>query len=296
MKSLKTLFVFMLSISSVSILVPLGANADSGDRVSKMISPAFHPTNFEDPRSISEARFIFMHHKLDDKFVTGGGDVQLYALQLRYAINEQFSIIATKDGYIDFNPDGVLPKETGWADLEAGLKYVFMEDRSAGQVASFQLRYLVPTGDEEVLQGNGDGSIHPSVSAAFALCDNTTITAGTGLRIPMDSEDSYFWDVDAQIDYRIDTSSGAFYPLFGASLIHVVSDGKRLAIADEGQDLFNFGASEATGEDIVLGAAGVKYRPVDNIDLGATFQFPFDPGTGTRVIDNRWMFDISYRF
>ena len=105
-----------------------------------------------------------------------------------------------------------------------------------------------------------------------------------------------FWDADAQLDYRVDTCYGAWYPLIGASLIHVVDGGKRLPIADEGQDFFNFGASKSTGENMVLGAAGIKYRPVSNVDLGSTFQFPFDPQTGTRIIASRWMFDVSVRF
>lgn len=266
------------------------------DRIDQMISPAFHPVTFEDPRSISEARFLFINHKLDDAFITEGGDAQVYALQLRYAISDKLSIIATKDGYVDFNPNAVLPKRSGIADVEAGVKYVFFDDRAAGQVASLQLRYLIPVGDKDVLQGKGNGAIHPSVSAAFALTDEITLTSGTGLRIPMSENDSFFWDADAQIDYRIDTCYGAWYPLLGVSLIHVVDGGGRLPIADEGQDFFNFGSTKATGENIVLAAAGLKYRPIDNVDLGSTFQFPLDRQTGTRVIDYRWMFDVSYHF
>ncbi len=266
------------------------------DRVDQMVSPGFSPVTFEDPRSISEARFLFVNHNIDDKFVTGGGDAQVYALQLRYAISDRLSIIATKDGFVDFNPSTTLPKKTGLADLEAGLKYVFFQDREAGKVASVQLRYLIPTGDEKVLQGQGDGEIHPSVSSAIAITDEITFTAGTGLRIPMTGNDSFFWDADAQLDYRVDTCYGAWYPLIGASLIHVVDAGNRLPIADEGQDFFNLGASQSSGENMVLGAAGIKFRPVDNIDLGSTFQFPFDPQTGTRIITSRWMFDVSYRF
>jgi hypothetical protein len=289
---IKALIATLLIASS-----PFGMQqAAHADRVDQMISPSFHVVNFEDPRSISDLRFIYLYHEIDDQFVTQGGNAQLYALQVRYAIDDRWSIIATKDGYIDFNPKAGLNKNTGFADLEAGVKYVFFQDRDAGQVASFQLRYLIPTGEKEVLQGNGDGMVHPSVSAAYGLCNNTTITAGTGLRVPVNSDDSFFWDADVQVDYRIDTSYGAWYPLVGASLIHVVDGGKRLPIADEGQDLFNFGAADAGGESMVLGAAGLRYRPADAVDGGVTYQFPFDSQKGTRIIDSRWMFDVSYRF
>lgn len=290
---MKTNYLLRTVCALALAMLPLPAFAD---RVDQMVSPAFHVVNFEDPRSISEARFLFVNHQIDDQFVTSGGDAQVYALQLRYAIDDRWSIIATKDGIVDFNPTATLPKETGVADVELGAKYVFWQDREKGQVASFQLRYLLPVGDEDVLQGNGNGMIHPSTSAAIALSDEITLTTGTGLRIPTDTDDSFFWDADAQIDYRIDTCYGAWYPLLGVSLIHVVDGGKRLPIADEGQDFFNFGASKSTGENMVLAAAGMKFRPVDNIDLGSTFQFPLDKQTGTRIIDYRWMFDVSYRF
>jgi hypothetical protein len=260
-----------------------------------MISPAFHQVNFEDPRPHTGAQFLYINHKIDDKFVTSGGDVQGYALQLRAKITDDLSFIATKDGYVDFNPDAAVPKDTGWADVEAGLNYNFYKDSAAGQILSAQLRYLIPVGDEEVFQGEGDGMIHPSVSGAFALGEDTSMTFGTGLRIPIDDKDSMFWDADVQVDHKFDMGGWSLYPLVGASLIHVVNGGDRLPVADEGQDLFNFGASKATGEDIVIGAAGIVARITKNVDLGATYQFPFDPGTGTRIIDSRWTVSLNAR-
>jgi len=272
----------------------LAFNAQA-DRLDQMISPAFHPVTFEDPRISTEARFLFVNHNLSDKFVTSGGDVQVYALQLRYALSDDLAIIATKDGFVDFNPDAALPKETGLADVEAGLKYTLFKDAAAGQIVSAQLRYLFPLGDDEVLQGKGDGSIHPSISAAFSLCPQSTLTVGTGMRIPMDTDDSMFWDFDAQWDYRIDMDGWALYPLIGASVIHVMDGGDRLGIADEGQDFFNFGATESTGKSISSAVAGLRVRPWENVDLGATFQFPIDAGTGTRVLESRWTFDVIVR-
>lgn len=274
----------------------LSVNSALADRLDQMISPAFHPVTFEDPQSRSELRAIYANHAIDDQFVTQGGDAQVYALQVRYALSDKLAIIATKDGIVDFNPKAALPKETGLADVEAGLKYVFHRDAAAGQVASVALRYLIPVGDEDVLQGTGDGEIHPSISAAFALSNNLTLTAGSGLRLPMDSDFSTAWDFDAQLDYRIDTSMGAFYPLFGASVIHILDDGKRLGIADEGQDFFNFGATEAGGKSITTGVGGLRFVPCQNWDIGATYQFPFNSGNGNRIIDYRWLFDVIYRF
>ena len=281
---------------AAAVVATTTTTAIAEDRLGQMISPAYHITNFEDPRNLSEARLIYAYHEIDDKFVTAGGDVQIYALQLRWAINEDWAIIATKDGYVDFNPKSVLPHDEGLADVEAGVKYSFYRDNAAGHIASVQLRYLIPVGDEDVLQGEGDGNIHPSVSGAFSLTDALTFTAGTGLRIPIDSADSFFWDLDTQLDYRIDSGIGAFHPLIGVSLIQIADGGERLPIADEGQDFFNFGASEAGGESIVTGVAGLRYRPSEMFDIGGHFQFPFSHEEGNRVIDYRWLFDVIVRF
>jgi len=271
--------------------------ADQETRLDKMISPAFSPVTFEDPRALTEARLLYVHHEIDDKFVTQGGDVQVYALQLRYAITDKLSFIATKDGYVDFNPNTAVPKDNGFADIEAGLKYTLLEDADDGYIMSGQLRYLIPIGDKEVFQGQGDGVVHPSMSGAYALCDNTTLTAGSGLRVPITGNDSMFWDIDAQLDYRIDVDENfALYPLIGLSYIKVLESGSRIGIADEGQDFFNFGASNADGKDILSGVGGMRLRLASNYDLGVSYQFPLDRGEGTRILDYRWTFDAIVRF
>lgn len=273
------------------------AGAEESSRLDNMISPAFSPVTFEDPRALTEARLLYVYHKLDNKFVTEGGDAQVYALQLRYAITDKLSFIATKDGYVDFNPKANVAKDSGFADVEAGLKYTLAEDKDKGFIASAQLRYLLPVGEKEVFQGSGDGSIHPSISGAYALCDKMTATAGTGLRIPVNSNDSMFWDVDAQLDYRIELNDTlALYPLMGVSYIKTASGGDRLGIADEGQDFFNFGATNAGGKDLISGVGGFRVRVAKNYDLGASYQFPLDRSIGSRVLDYRWTFDAIVRF
>lgn len=278
-------------------LLSLGVTASaSADRLSDMISPGFHPVTFEDPRSISEARLLYAHHQIDDDFVTGGGDVNVYALQLRYAVNDRLALIATKDGFVDFNPNTTLSNNTGWADIEVGAKYALYQDSEAGQILTAVMRYTIPTGNQDVLQGKGSGEIHPTISGAIALSERLTLTADTGFRIATDSSYSSFWDSDLQLDYRVNTSYGDWYPLVGASLIHVLDAGNQLPIADEGQDFFNLGAAGSGGENMAIGAAGLRFRPVSYLDLGATFQFPLDGGSGTRILDNRWTFDAIFRF
>ena len=79
----------------------------TGDWLDQTISPVTNPIFFEDPAIRTEIRPLFMHHRIDRDFATGAGEVNLYALQLRYAVTGRLAINATKDGFIDLNLGGV---------------------------------------------------------------------------------------------------------------------------------------------------------------------------------------------
>lgn len=260
-------------------------------RLSDMISPVSHPTTFEDPRMNTEVRPIFMHHEIDSDFITQGGDVQLYALQLRYAISDDLAIIATKDGYVDFNPDAALVDEEGWANVSGGVKYAFFRNAEEGVIATGGLRYEAPVGNRDVFFGEGDGHLNPFVSAAVAIGD-ISVMSGSGLRLAVDGEDSSFWDLDLHISYKL----GNFYPLIEVGMIHVVDSGRRLPVADEGEDLFSFGSINSEGKSLVTGGIGARYRVSDDIDLGVVYQIPLTSGAGSNILDWRLTTDLIYSF
>ena len=285
-KETRVAVVTILAASGALMSAPLAAQAD---RLADMISPVTHPVSFEDPRHSTELRPIYVHHEIDDEFITEGGNVNIYALQARFKINDDLSIIATKDGYVDLNPDAVVPEDTGWANIAAGVKYSFFRDENS--IVTAGLRYEIPLGDEEVLQGEGDGLFNPFISAGMAV-DNWNLMAGTGFRLRIDSEDSSFYDLDLHASYKI----GNFYPLVEFGLVHVLAEGERLPIPDEGEDFFNLGASASGGETLTTIAIGARYRLTDNIDIGGAWQFPLETGPGTRIMNNRVTADLIYRF
>ena len=69
------------------------------------ISPMTNPTYFEDPRNLSELRFIYAHHNVP--VAAGGGDVNVFAMQFRARLTEKLSLIATKDGLYDHQQSAV---------------------------------------------------------------------------------------------------------------------------------------------------------------------------------------------
>ena len=129
----------------------LGPTEVSAAPLDEMISPVSHPVTFEDPRHSTELRPIFAYHEIDDSFVTGGGNAQVYALQARLKLTDDLSLIATKDGLVVLNPNGVVPDDEGFADVAAGLKYSVY--RTESEIVTVGLRYEIPIGKEEIFQG-----------------------------------------------------------------------------------------------------------------------------------------------
>ena len=156
---------------------------------------------FQEPAIRSEVRPIYIHHRIDDGFITGGGDVNVYALQFRYAINDRLALIATKDWYIVIDLHNGC-SATGWADVALGLKFAAIDDRANHFILTPGFTVEVPLGDEDVFQGNGDGELNLFVSAAKGF-DKLHLTGTAGFRIPFDGdEESTIFHWSAMVDYR----------------------------------------------------------------------------------------------
>ena len=265
----------------------IGSQLSTADAapLDQMISPVSHPVTFEDPRHSTELRPIFAYHEIDEDFVTGGGHAEVYALQARLKLTDDLSLIATKDGYVVLDPKAVVPRDSGFADVAVGAKYSVYRTDTA--IVTTGLRYEAPVGDENLFQGLEDGAVNPFISTGYVLGD-VNLMAGTGLRAAISDADSSFWDVDLHADIKL----GDFYPLLEVNLIHPYQSGDRLPIADEGEDFFNFGASNAAGKNILTMAAGARYRLSEAVDVGAAYQFPLDRGEGSNIIDWRVTCDL----
>jgi len=280
------------ALLGVALLGGLNASADKLDQIA---SPVSNPVNFEDPRIESNIKPLFVYHKIDDGFVTQGGDVRIYALQLRYAVDDRLAIIATKDGIVDMKPDAVLDDESGLANLAGGAKYAFYKDADEGLIGTAGLRMEVPTGAKRVLQGKGAGILNPFVTGAWALgCDDLPINlvGATGMRLAFSSHDSSFWDLDLHLDTKV----GPVSPLIEMNLVQVMDAGNRLPIPDEGQDFFDIGSSQANGKTMLTGDVGARTDLFDKTTWGIVYQFPLVHGAGTRITEWRITTDLTYSF
>ena len=251
------------------------------------ISPMTNPVFFEDPRNLTEARFIFLNHEVPDD--AGGGFVRLYALQLRAKLTENLSLIATKDGFIDSTNPLITD---GWADINLGLKLNLFKDACRGRLLSAGVTYIAPWGSTNALQGNGDGEFNLFVSGGSRIGNRSRWLSAGGWRLPVDTQaasTSIYWSnhFDVQVAQRA-------YLLTEVNWYHWTNSGTGGILGVEGLDLFNLGSEGVTGNDIVTGAIGGKFKPSCHTEIGLAYEVPI---TDRRdIIRNRFTFDLILRY
>ena len=113
----------LTSISGVAIALTLGCGAAlAGDRIilegslveggfDRYVPPVTNPIFNETPLITTEIRPIYFHQKVPGDFVTGGGNIDVVAAQVRIALTERLGFLATTDGYAFTKFDNVLPSD-----------------------------------------------------------------------------------------------------------------------------------------------------------------------------------------
>lgn len=245
------------------------------------ISPMINFVYFEDPRTLTELRPIFVHHRLPSTVGTGplaaGGSVQLYAPQFRIALTERLSLIAVKAGFIVDNigegPVDALIGD-GWADVTVGLKYNLLRDAVNGTLWSVGGSYELPVGTPRAQQAIGDGEFHLFTSFAQRFWNGDAhYMTGFGYRLPVDGNlqsEALHWS--NHFDVRLTDRVYLFSELAWWHWTDAANNGLPLGVA--GQDLFNLPASDIAGNNLVTQNVGLKFKPNRNIEAGIAYEFP----------------------
>lgn len=230
--------------------------------------PVGQPIYFESPFNNTQIRALYLHHEFPQGSQLQGGKLDIYAVQARLALTERLGFIATKDGYSEFDA-GLLPRDEGWNDIAAGLKYAVIADREKDFVLTPGIRWQWGNGDPEVLQGDCP-ELSPFISVAkgwgkFHLIGNTTY------RLPLngdDGNDIFQWDVHA--DYEL---FEGFAPCFELHGLHYLTDGDRLPLEVGGLDYTNLGSADVAGSSVIWAGLGGRMKFSPHFSTGATFEF-----------------------
>lgn len=274
--------------------------------------PISNPTLFDLALPQTGIRPIFLNHVLPGQISAGGGkvpfggDVQLYALQFEYALSEQLSIVATKDGFVDMNFDNpAFNDSNGFANLGGGLKYAFLRDPISQTAVSGSLTLEFPTGNSDVLQGEGKGLANLIVSG-LKLVDDWQFAGGAGLQVPFSDEQASMGWVSAHVSYEV---SRWFIPLVEINWFHVIDEGDGRgnfggqlgggvpgAIQFEGGDLFNLGATNASDNpNFVSAAFGFRSRLNDSVTAGVAYEIPLTDEEDS-LMESRLNVDLTWTF
>jgi hypothetical protein len=289
----------MAAVLAASAATAFGTTNDTW--LGSTISPVANPIYFEDPNITSEVRPIYMYHFLPDTFdfsgghVPLGGQVQVMALQLRYALTDRLAVIATKDGYIEFQPSHTLGHKYGWGDLAAGLKYAVVDDKDKQLLVTPGFTITVPTGSTDVHQGHGTGIWNIFVSAEKGF-DKFHVTGNLGAIVPNDfSQNSSQLHYSLQLDYY---TCQWFIPFVAANGYTILSNGNHnqlpVPLNTEGYDLINFGSTAAAGTTQLTAGGGFRTRFTQNVDAGVAYEVGVVKPVG--IFDARITADVIWRF
>lgn len=254
------------------------------------LNPVLDPIAFEDAIIRSEIRPVFGHQRMADDFITQGGDLQVYGIQLRWAVTDRFALMLSKGGYNVVNP-GVGPKVEGWGDLQVGMKYALIDDVANEFILTGGVLLSVPTGEEAVFQGVGSGiwNIFLASEKGFGKFH---LLGNVGVMAPNDTKvNSTLLHYHLQADYRL---CRWFHPYIAGNGYTVLSSGKNLPIDTEGYDLVNFGSSGAEGSTQLTLGGGFRSHLTKRLDFGFGYEKAVIKPLG--LLDDRFTVDFVFKF
>lgn len=263
------------------------------------VSPVTNPFLFEDPRSLTEIRPIFIYQRIPGGAgLFQGGNAWFVGTQGRLAITDRFSLVVNKFGLTGFNPasGSTVEDSFGFAEIHLGPKFVVYRDTETKTLITLGGTFQIPTGSSKAFQDTGKLSIVPYVSAARRLWDTRIGTfnglASSGYSFSTDGARSDYFYLSGHLDLDV-ANNGRFFPLIEMNWIQYTKNGNSTNLGVEGRDLANFGSQRA-GTGMVTIAAGARFKINSNWEVGGAFELPL---VGSRdIFQYRMMFDLIWRY
>lgn len=254
--------------------------------------PVGSPLYFEDPFINSDLRLVYLYHKFPKDSNLKGGDLNVYALQLRLALTERLAFLATCDGYSHLESP-ILDDDSGWNDLALGLKYALLVDHANDFLLSTGLKWRLSNGHAKTLHGNVD-ELTPFISA-YKGWGKFNFIADIAGRLAMDEHRGNHllsWNLHA--DYEI--IDHLFFPLFEVHGVHYLSNGDRLPLSDGGLDYANIGSNDVAGSSVYWAGVGARWNIVEHLSWGAVWEFPLQSTQANDLFDHRVTTNLIFTF
>lgn len=256
----------------------------------RFISPLSNPFFFEDPRSLTEVRTLFIDNTLP-RDTTAGGDVQVYGAQFRGRISDRFSVIAPRLADMQLNNVGN-GHPHGFMSAPVGGKYNLIRDVDRQFLVSIGATYFIP-GFRDVYQGFGQGDFHFFITSGKQIFDRGHWLSGSGFRIPVDANyGTQMWYWSNQWDYEL---PGHIYPLMGVNWYHWMrSAGLDATNGLTGLDIVNLPTMGVAGTNVATYVIGARWKPSRHFEVGAGWETPLTQNHD--VLQNRVYTDLIVRY
>jgi len=260
------------------------------------IGPISNPILAKDPRSLTEARLLFLSNWIPGENPLGSGDFQVYAMQLRLALTDRLTLIADKDGYAFGRFRGLPPGQQdrdGFLNLAAGLKYTFVRDVENQFLLAGGLMYEIPMGSRQVFQDHGDGLFTFFLSGGKECFESVHVLWNSGYVQAVDeTKNSNFFYTQLHLDKQF----GWFYPLVEVNYFYFTSGGDRgiPPAVGEVDGLINLGTTGVANNSLVTLAVGGKIKPGPHLELGCAWEFPLT--NRKDFLDDRLLVDLILRY
>jgi hypothetical protein len=265
------------------------------------ISPVTNPFLFEDPRSLTEIRPIFIYNATPTRNpIFHGGDIEFFGTQARVAFTDRWSLVVNKFGEIWSEPHNGTPDfqpHAGFSEVWLGPKFTFLRNENTCTLGAVGLTFEIPGGEQKVMQDTGSLSLDPylSMGQSFGKTQYGSFNAlGTiGYRFSVDRKRSEDFFTSLHLDFDI-ANLHRFYPLVELNWFHYTRNGETENINFEGRDLFNFGSQHVAGHDEVSLALGGRVKATEWWWFGFAFEFPLT--TRRDLMDYRVTVDMIFRY
>jgi hypothetical protein len=262
------------------------------------ISPVTNPFLFEDPRSLTEVRPIFLYQKIPGGQPDfGGGHITFFGTQARLAVTERLSFVIHKLGGQWFSSGGPVDASSAFTELWLGPKYTFIRNETTGSLLAGGLQFQVPLGSGGGFQDTGSLSIVPYVSYGQNLFRESpwgsfNALLGAAYAFSVNHERSDYLSLSGHLDWDV-RNWHRLYPLVEMNYYLYTNNGTSNPVGVEGRDLINFGG-QAKGHGLLTMAFGSRFKIVEAAQLGAAVEFPI---AGPRdLFQYRFTLDFILRY
>ncbi len=254
-------------------------------------TPLSNPVQSNDPRSLTELRFLYLgDYSRNSTPVIGGGTFQVYAMQARLAVTERLQLFADKDGLVMLSPKGAR-SIFGMANINAGAKYVFIRDEADQFLFSGAVQYEAPTGYPTIFEGHGNGLLAVYGIIGKQFLDNWHFISTFGQNAALSNSNSGYFMVTAHLDRRF----GKFVPFYEANWFYYNQSGRHVpGVGIEGGGLLNLGASNVMGLNYLTNAVGFNYEFTQHVIFGIAYEYQLS--SRTMLMNNVLNMQLIFRY